>query len=562
MSLRKIILLQLALMLLPFSPALATSAETLVLEDKPSYDLSGYMEVLEDPAADLTVQQVTGRNDWTGTVQKQVPNLGFTKAAIWLRFSFINRADASRKFYISFEYPVANSVSFYWQNPKGVFREMHTGSTTPSSANVIPDRHFLFPLPTAQGETVVVYLRVKSAARMILPVRILSDQVLFQKTIRDYTLYGALFGLLALVLVYFIMSASFLYTGTRLWLVLYFIFYGLHTAIRGGFPHLILTDELIGITGILQLIVIAGLFFTGAKFFREFLSLKILSKPFDRIMMFFQYLSLTFVVVPLLPYPLILLTTLVLIVLNPIFSISLAFYYWRKGVSSAGYFATGWIVAHFVAVYDFFRINGMIPYHTVGEWLIPFSLLIVLLFLSAALIRQNAIDRMMAGTDPLTNLANRRKFDETLSSEWNRCMRQQAPLSLIMTDVDHFKGYNDSFGHKAGDKCLSRIADVLKLNTRRPGDLAARYGGEEFILLLPNLDAASAFSLAEIIRKTIEDMAGETADRRHEGNITMSLGVATAVPEEGGKPDSLVQKADQAMYQAKRNGRNCTVAHI
>jgi len=556
----KKILLQLVLVILPFHVAHAVSTPGLVLENKPSYNLSGYMQILVDPTTDLTVQQVDSQNDWTETVFKQVPNLGFTQAAIWIRFSLTNRANASRKFYVSFEYPVTNSVSFYQKNPNGDFQEEHTGSTVPASANVVPGRHFLFPLTIAQGETVVVYLRVKSTARMTLPVRVLSDQALFQKAIRDYTIYGALLSLLALVLVYFVAAGSFLHRGASLWLVLYLIFFGLHTAIRGGFLHLLLPDEWLGITGILQLLVIAGLFFTGAKFFRLFLSLKNFSKVFDRIMMFFQYLSLAFVVIMFFPMPIIILITLLLIVINPIFSICLALYFWRKGVSNAGYFATGWIVAHSVAVYDFFRINGVIPYRPLGEWPIPFSLLVALIFLSVALIRQNAADHIMAETDPLTYLANRRKFDEKLHAEWNRCMRQRLPLSLIMADVDHFKAFNDAFGHKAGDKCLRRIADVLKQYTRRTGDLAVRYGGEEFVLLLPTLDAADAFNLAESVRKAVEDKMKITTGQHRDEKVTVSLGVATTVPEEGAKPDFLVLQADHAMYQAKHRGRNCTVA--
>ena len=555
----KWILLQLALLILPVSIAHAASTATLVLENKPSYDLPGYMEILVDPTTDLTIQQAVDRTDWTGTVREQVPNLGFTPAAIWLRFSLTNRTDTSQKFYVSFEYPVTNSVTFYTKDSHGVFREEHTGSSIPASANVVPDRHFLFPLTIGQGETVVAYLRVQSTSRITLPIRILSDHALFRKAIRDYTAYGALFGLLALVLVYFIAVGSFLYKGTTLWLVMYSIFFGLHTAIRGGFMHLLLPDKLVGLTSILQLAVIAGLFFTGAKFFRLFLSLKSHSKSLDRIMIFFQYLSLTFVVLPLLPYPLIILITLILIVFNPLFSICLAFYFWRKGVSNAGYFAIGWIVAHGVAVYDFFRINGMISYNPLGEWPIPFSLFIALIFLSAAIIRQNTDDHFMAETDPLTNLANRRKFDKALLAEWNRCMRQRTPLSLIVADVDHFKQYNDSFGHKTGDQCLCRIADVLKQNTRRTGDLAVRYGGEEFVLLLPNLDAANAFTLAEAIRNSIGQVAKNTESQRPDDNITISLGVATQVPDEGEKPESLVLKADQAMYRAKRGGRNRTV---
>ncbi len=202
----------------------------------------------------------------------------------------------------------------------------------------------------------------------------------------------------------------------------------------------------------------------------------------------------------------------------------------------------------------------MLPYTPFGEWPIPFSLLIALLFFSAAIIRRNTRDLLMARIDPLTGLANRRKLDEALEGEWNRCLRHNTPLSLIMADVDHFKDYNDLFGHKAGDQRLCHIADTMKRHARRAGDLAVRYGGEEFVLLLPNLDAASAFNLAETIRNSMEHGASEGNDRRPEQNITISFGVATTVPKEGKKPESLILDADGAMYEAKRGGRNRTVA--
>jgi diguanylate cyclase (GGDEF)-like protein len=405
------------------------------------------------------------------------------------------------------------------------------------------------------GETKMIYLRVQSAARMTLPVRVLSDQALFQKAIRDYTVYGALFGLLVLVMLYFVAVGSFLYKGTPTWLALYSIFFGLHTAIRGGFVRLMLPDALLGISNPLQLLVIAGLFFTGARFFRLFLSLKSHSVTLDRIMTFFQYLSLTFILLPMLPTPVIIGVSFLLIVINPLFSISLAFYFWRKGVSNAGLFAFGWTVAHLVAVYDFFRINGLIPYQPLGEWPIPFSLFIALIFLSIALVRQNTFYHRMAETDPLTLLANRRKFDDSLKEEWNRCYRMGSPLSLIMADVDHFKEYNDAYGHKAGDLYLCRIARILESHTRRIGDLAVRYGGEEFILLLPHMDSARAFSLAETIRYSVCHM-----DNRSDCDITISMGIATTIPTKGKKPENLILEADAAMYEAKRTGRNRTVA--
>jgi diguanylate cyclase (GGDEF)-like protein len=559
-SFPKRILTQLALLIAMLCFALTANAETLPLEDKPSYELYGYMEILSDPANTLTLEQAAKSSDWTATVRGKVPDLGFTQAAVWIRFSLANRADTTREFYVSFEYPVVNSVTFYTKNPRGGFKEERTGSSISATANVVPNRHFLFPLTIGAGETAVVYLKVKSTARMTLPIRVLSDKAIFQKAIWDYSIYGALFGLLALVMLYFISVGSFMYRWTPVWFALYSTFFGLHTAIRGGFLRLILPDSLIGITGILQLAVIAGLFFTGAKFFRLFLSLHSHSKILDNIMAFFQYLSLAFILVFLLPGPLVFLSTFILIVINPLFSISVAFYFWRKNVPNAGLFAIGWIVPHLVAVYDFFRLNGAIPYKPLGEWPIPFSLFFALFFLSIALIRQNAVDHVMAQTDPLTRLANRRKLDEMLYQEWDRCRRLRSPMSVIMADVDFFKKYNDTYGHKAGDQCLSRIAKVLKSHTQRTGDLAARYGGEEFVLLLPNMDAESAYALAEKIRNAVSQAAGIGVIRLRGHGVTISLGIATTIPAEGKNPDDLIVKADKAMYKAKRAGRNQAVS--
>jgi hypothetical protein len=250
-SFPKWIMIKLALFAAIVGFSLTASAETLSLDEKPSYDLSGYMEVLTDPANILTVQQAVNRNDWVGTVRDKVPNLGFTQAAIWVRFSLANRANTPRKFYVSFEYPVTNSIAFYTKDPHGGFQEEHTGSSIPASANVVPDRHFLFSLTIGSGETAVVYMRVHSTSRMTLPLRVLSDRTLFHKAIRDYTLYGALFGLLSLVMFYFIGVGSFMHKGTSIWLALYSTFFGLHTAIRGGFIRLFLPDILVGINNIL-----------------------------------------------------------------------------------------------------------------------------------------------------------------------------------------------------------------------------------------------------------------------------------------------------------------------
>jgi diguanylate cyclase (GGDEF)-like protein len=155
----------------------------------------------------------------------------------------------------------------------------------------------------------------------------------------------------------------------------------------------------------------------------------------------------------------------------------------------------------------------------------------------------------------LTGIANRRHFDKILEGEFRRAMRDGTSLSLVMIDVDHFKRFNDLYGHPAGDDCLRQIGLTLKGAMHRPGDLAARYGGEEFILLLPNTSVIGAGAVAESVLKAIRALR-ITHNASPEKIVTSTLGVATLAPKQGlDRPEDLVTAADQMLYAAKAGGR-------
>ena len=161
----------------------------------------------------------------------------------------------------------------------------------------------------------------------------------------------------------------------------------------------------------------------------------------------------------------------------------------------------------------------------------------------------------LARLDGLTGIANHRRFREFFDQEWRRCLRAGQPLSIVMIDIDHFKQYNDRYGHQHGDDALRNVADIIQHATRRPGDLAARYGGEEFILVLTNTDQKGAVSLAESVRDDLFE-AEIPHDGSAIGRITLSAGVTTVTPERDADPDGLVSRADDALYRAKDGGRN------
>lgn len=168
------------------------------------------------------------------------------------------------------------------------------------------------------------------------------------------------------------------------------------------------------------------------------------------------------------------------------------------------------------------------------------------------------LDRL-ARLDALSGLSNRRHFDEALQKEWARACRDRSPLALIMVDVDHFKAYNDTYGHPAGDVCLTQIAGVLARALKRPADLAARYGGEEFIVLLPGAGTHGAEEVARRIVAGIDALSLEHAASSAAKHVTASIGVAVCSPLPGSQAQTLVNAADAALYEAKRAGRHRTI---
>ncbi len=158
--------------------------------------------------------------------------------------------------------------------------------------------------------------------------------------------------------------------------------------------------------------------------------------------------------------------------------------------------------------------------------------------------------------DGLTEIANRRYFDNRLQQEWRRLQREENPLSLILIDIDYFKQYNDYFGHLEGDECLKQVAKALRETVKRPMDLVARYGGEEFAVILPNTENSGAIQVAQQIQKAIYDLEITQNPNCLFSHVTVSLGIATTIPDDNQPISFLISQADSALYQSKNNGRN------
>ena len=188
----------------------------------------------------------------------------------------------------------------------------------------------------------------------------------------------------------------------------------------------------------------------------------------------------------------------------------------------------------------------------------PFSVPVVLVRVRnhLELSRKSRMLERLALLDGLTEVANRRGLDEALDREWRRASREKSSLGVIMCDIDHFKAYNDNYGHGAGDGCLRQVAQALSQALSRPGDFLGRYGGEEFLALLPGTGVEAAKEVAEKLRRAVFEQNLPHAHSSAADRVTLSLGVAALAPGQDDEPERLLEAADQALYRAKQAGRN------
>ncbi len=176
-----------------------------------------------------------------------------------------------------------------------------------------------------------------------------------------------------------------------------------------------------------------------------------------------------------------------------------------------------------------------------------------------ALKKANEKLTLLSVQDGLTKIPNRRKFDDFLSIEWERHQREKNELTVIICDIDFFKFYNDTYGHQEGDDCLIKVAKAIKNTIFRPADLAARYGGEEFAVVLPQTNADGALKVAENLNKCIENLRLEHTSSKIAEYVTLSVGASSTIPNSDTSFEDLLQKADEALYEAKDTGRNKAV---
>ncbi len=369
-------------------------------------------------------------------------------------------------------------------------------------------------------------------------------------------IYGIIYGIFISFIFYFAVLAVRQKNFSVMWFTFYLLCLGLFMLVYPGYLQEFLRPVFANLNRVILITLVGLIYFTSAKFFRTFLNTTVYSKRIDRIILVLQWMGIGFIPMNLLPNPLTLSYSIILVGIGPIFSASISIYFRIKGIPNAGYFAAGWIIGH-IALLRVFNVIQWIPGNL---YLLPAGIIASILFFSIAITEQSREFHEYAHQDNLTGIANHRLFDQILTIEWNRNLRNQQPLSVIIADIDDFKAFNETYGPSHSDECLKTIARIFGKNLQRAGDLAARYGREELIAVLSDTLASEASFLAEKIRESVEALAIKHESSGTGKILTISIGTGTMLPSADLNPADLILKADEALFQAKSTGRNRVVS--
>lgn len=540
---------------------------TLVLKDTEQvYKPYTYLGILEDRGGQATIEDVMRpeMEDKFRDNEEEVPNYGYTAPVHWVRLQVSNDS-LERLWLLELEYPPLDQVDLYVVKENGEFIHERSGDTIPFSYREVKNRNLAFMVVLDPGQTSTLYLRVDTQGAMALPIKLIHPVQYAEKEQLTYLLLGAYYGIMLIMVIYnMIMAFSFrskVYFD-YVWINVSNLF--LYTTLNGIAFEYVWPDWVWwnnrAIVFFICLSHLAALLFTS-----KYLDVKSRNPRLYRVFQWFALLEAVNIIVVLVSYPAGLYLSIYSV---PAIQISLILAAWlglKNRFRPARYFLLGWGVFMVGAILSTLSDAGYIPMvwwttyasqigstfeAVVLSWGLAYQIQTIRKEkeIAVALMKET---RRLADMDDLTGLYNRRyvirAFEEAAASAGDK------PISLMMLDLDHFKKVNDTFGHDAGDLVLQKLSSVLE-ECFRPSDIIGRFGGEEFMVLLKNTNAEQARSAAEYVLKSIREMRFIINDQTLA--CTVSLGVAQWNEAEHEEFKDLLRRADQAMYQAKRTGRN------
>ena len=564
----------------------------LLLTDKQShYSLSHKLAFLEDKTHTLKISdfQNSDVSEKFKTLTKDNLSLGYSKSVFWLKFIVENKSEQD-DWLLLFDYPLLDEIE--------VFSKPIIANNTPWQSILMGDnlkfserpfnyRTFVAPLTLSVVQPTQFYVRISTSSSMQIRPSIISTRGFLAQELNKEVFYGLVYGIMLMMAIYNL----FLYLAVRDVSYLVYIFSvvsgGIFIMALNGHAYQYLWPETPKLANT-AIPLFTSLWMTSTALFTQlFLETKKYAPRLHRAIHFLIVFALFSVLFSLFgDYQVAIKIATGLALLNGVLILTTSIICWRGGNRFARFFVGAWLVYGCGTGMLVISRFGLLADNFITHNSASLGLLVEIIMLSLALsdkyrvlteelekhtyelegkvaLRTQELEesnkklKKLSRYDSLTSIPNRRYFDIKLEQEWQRSIRESKPLSILVCDIDQFKNINDHYGHQYGDECLQGVAKAILASLHRPADMPARFGGDEFVVILPETTSLGAELLGINICQKVQELALEQApDAKHDA-VTLSIGCATLVPSVDNEIKDLFALADEHLFKAKKQGRNC-----
>lgn len=531
---------------------------------------------------------IISESDWLLSEQSTL-SFGFSNKTHWVRFNLHNHSDSPQNLIIETAYPFLDYLDLYLLNSNGdIQAHVPMGDHLPAQDRLIAHPHFLTPLTLRGNEQIQVLARIQTSSTAQIPLHVWESQHFLEAEYKRVVAYSLFYGLLLAISIYHFL----IYLSVREKSFLYYSIFTFSTltvfVCMEGIPSALLWPGITWASDYVLLLAICLAVISPSLFTIDILILRQARPRSARLLTIIIYAAAATALGSFVfPYQSMLKLALLLAAINLITNFIIHIVRFIDGYPPARYVFLAGICSCMGISTTILSTVGILPSVPLTEGAAYIGVVMMAMLYSTALSYRMNMDRslreeaqlkltrdldlkvrertealelvntklMQASiTDGLTELYNRRHFDDMLAQETKRAFRDKSPLSILLLDIDHFKKLNDNYGHQFGDLCLKIVAKTIKDSVRRPPDMVARYGGEEFVAILPNTDEEGAIYIAHNINQAVA--AQDISDHQQRATLTVSIGVVSQIPKHPNQQESMLRQADQCLYRAKQNGRN------